>query len=45
MPCALLGSVALHCAMHAPGPSWWAHPQPTSPGPAEPRPEPAMADR
>jgi nucleotide-binding universal stress UspA family protein len=41
----LLGSVALHCAMHASAPVMVVHPQPTGPGAAEPRPEPAMADR
>jgi nucleotide-binding universal stress UspA family protein len=40
----LLGSVALHCAMHAPGPVMVVHPQRT-PSAVQPRPEPAMSER
>jgi nucleotide-binding universal stress UspA family protein len=40
----LLGSVALHCAMHAPVPVMVVHPQRTPSAVAQPRLEPAMAD-
>lgn len=40
----LLGSVALHCAMHAPCPVLVVHPGPTRTGAEEPRTTPAMAD-
>jgi len=39
----LLGSVALHCAMHAPGPVMLVHPQ-RSRSTVEPGPAPAMAE-
>jgi nucleotide-binding universal stress UspA family protein len=40
----LLGSVALHCAMHAPGPVMVVHPIRRGSAAEGPRPEPAMAD-
>jgi nucleotide-binding universal stress UspA family protein len=41
----LLGSVALHCAMHAPCPVLVVHPMSSRSAAAAPRGEPAMADR
>jgi nucleotide-binding universal stress UspA family protein len=41
----LLGSVALHCAMHAPCPVMVVHPQRSRSVVGTSRPEPAMADR
>jgi nucleotide-binding universal stress UspA family protein len=41
----LLGSVALHCAMHAPCPVLVVHPQVSRSDAAASRAEPAMADR
>jgi nucleotide-binding universal stress UspA family protein len=40
----LLGSVALHCAMHAPCPVMVVHPRRTGSTAGTPRPAPAMAD-
>jgi nucleotide-binding universal stress UspA family protein len=41
----LLGSVALHCAMHAPGPVLLVHPQRSGSTAADPESEPAWAGR
>ncbi|MGY1633463.1 universal stress protein [Geodermatophilus sp. SYSU D01186] len=41
----LLGSVALHCAMHAPCPVMVVHPAPDRRGTADQRPQPATAAR
>jgi nucleotide-binding universal stress UspA family protein len=41
----LLGSVALHCAMHAPCPVMVVHPRRSRSSVGAPHPEPAMADR
>lgn len=40
----LLGSVALHCAMHAPGPVLVVHPHAARAAAVPPRPEPAMSE-